>query len=76
MHKEAIIEILNDWNLWKKDIDTGIDRDEYLERVDRALGTGQVAVITGVRRSGKSTKGQRRNARSDSTNWPPKSIEN
>lgn len=55
MDKETIIEILSDWNFWKKEQETGIFRTEYIERMERFIQTGQILAMTGVRRSGKST---------------------
>lgn len=58
MQKEQIIEALLLWNFWEKDIkdiDVGISRDEYLNRIQRYLKTDEIITLTGVRRSGKST---------------------
>ncbi len=55
MENEKIIEILNDWNFWKKDLNIGVYRKKYLERINKLLKTEQIIAITGVRRSGKST---------------------
>ena len=54
MDKNEIITILEDWNFWKKSPDTGIPRFFYLEKLKKLLLTGQIIVITGARRSGKS----------------------
>ncbi|MEM7814630.1 MAG: ATP-binding protein, partial [Candidatus Aenigmatarchaeota archaeon] len=54
MKKEEILEILMDWNFWKKDMDTGILRKKYLEKVKRFLKTNMVIALIGVRRAGKS----------------------
>ena len=35
---DKILEILNDWNFWNKEIDTGIERKEYLEKMERYTG--------------------------------------
>lgn len=55
MENEKIIETLNDWNFWKKDLNIGVYREKYLEKINKLLKTEQVIAITGVRRSGKST---------------------
>lgn len=55
MEKAHIIEILEDWNFWTKDHDTGLNRELYLQKLDRLAGSGQVIAVLGVRRSGKST---------------------
>jgi predicted AAA+ superfamily ATPase len=54
MDKNEIITILEDWNFWKKSLETGIPRPFYLEKLKKFLLTDQVIVITGARRSGKS----------------------
>ena len=55
MQKSAIMDILNDWNFWNKEIDTGIKRESYLKKIQTLEKTGQIITITGARRSGKST---------------------
>lgn len=54
MNKKEVFEILEDWNFWKKDLKAGINRDPYLEVLERRLPSEQIKVITGARRSGKS----------------------
>lgn len=54
MGKNEIIKILDDWNFWNRELDTGIKRDSYINRLLDYLETDLVVVITGVRRSGKS----------------------
>jgi uncharacterized protein len=54
MDKNAILQVLNDWNPWTKDLPSGIRRPLYLDKLQDLLGTGQVIVITGPRRAGKS----------------------
>lgn len=54
MDKNEIMKILEDWNFWKANLDTGIAREEYLEKLGEFLETKQVLAITGARRSGKS----------------------
>lgn len=49
------LEILNDWNFWEKDIDTGINRRGYLDRLSHLVSIGEIVAISGVRRCGKST---------------------
>lgn len=55
MNNEEIIEILDDWNFWKKDQDIGVYRGSYLDKLNRLILTEQIVAVTGVRRSGKST---------------------
>lgn len=55
MDKERIIEVLSDWNFWSKDIETGLLRQPYVQALERLQHTGQIVVVTGVRRAGKST---------------------
>jgi len=54
MDKNEILKILEDWNFWKKTLDTGIPRVFYLEKLERMLSAEQIVAITGARRSGKS----------------------
>ncbi len=54
MDKNEILKILEDWNSWKKDLETGINRPFYLDRLRRFSVTNQILVIKGARRSGKS----------------------
>lgn len=54
MDKKLILTILSDWNLWQNDIDSGIQRDEYLTQLKSLMSTNQVVAITGPRRAGKS----------------------
>lgn len=54
MNKNELIKILNDWNFWQKDIETGIKRDSYLDSLKQMLQSGQIMIITGARRGGKS----------------------
>lgn len=55
MEKTQIIKTLLLWNFWEKDIDTGIPRREYLDKIKRYIHTDEIVTITGVRRCGKST---------------------
>ncbi|MEK7065083.1 MAG: ATP-binding protein [Patescibacteria group bacterium] len=54
MKKDEIYAILNDWNLWNHRLKTGVERPVYLRKLQSILPSGQVVVITGPRRSGKS----------------------
>ena len=55
LSKNKTLEILNDWNFWRKEIDTGIERTEYLEKMERYYKMDLVVSLIGIRRSGKST---------------------
>jgi len=55
MDKERIIEILNTWNFWNKDLEVGILRKGYLDKLLEFIKTDKIISIIGVRRSGKST---------------------
>ncbi len=54
MNKTELIGILQDWNFWRKDIEAGVTRKEYLASVGKCLSTNQVVTVTGPRRAGKS----------------------
>jgi len=54
MDKNLIMQILSDWNFWKKDLPCGIGREGYIEKLKTLMPTGQIIVITGPRRAGKS----------------------
>ncbi|MEA1893888.1 MAG: ATP-binding protein [Euryarchaeota archaeon] len=55
MDERELIEILNPFNFWRATPFTGITRPKYLNELHRLTSTGQVIVVTGVRRSGKTT---------------------
>jgi len=54
MNKDEILSILLDWNFWKKDIDIGIERKEYIEKALKYMDSNMVICLYGVRRSGKT----------------------
>jgi predicted AAA+ superfamily ATPase len=54
MQKEQILDILLDWNFWRKKLPTGIERPDYLSRAQELLDAGQVLSLIGARRAGKS----------------------
>ena len=53
--KLGITEILNDWNYWNRDFEEYVPRTEYLNTIQRFRRSGEIIVLTGIRRSGKST---------------------
>ncbi|MFH0791204.1 MAG: ATP-binding protein [Candidatus Omnitrophota bacterium] len=55
MNNAQITETLLAWNFWQKEINIGLLRPRYLRAIERFLKTDEVIVLTGVRRSGKST---------------------
>lgn len=55
METATLLEILDDWNFWRKDRPTGIPRPAYGEHLLKLIRTSQVVTIVGIRRSGKST---------------------
>lgn len=54
MDKNELIRILEDWNFWKRDLESGFPRPYYLNRLKDFLSTSHIIVISGARRSGKS----------------------
>ena len=55
MEKSEILDVLNDWNFWRKEIDVGIRREAIVKRIEELSKAKEIAVITGIRRCGKST---------------------
>lgn len=55
MDERELVEILNPFNFWRAAPFTGIIRPKYLNELERLTSTGQIVVVTGVRRSGKTT---------------------
>ncbi len=55
MEEKDIIRIIGDTNLWGREVDTGINRPEYVEKVVKFAGSGEIVVVMGPRRSGKTT---------------------
>jgi len=55
MNKDKIFEILSDWNFWFKPLPKTHIRKNYEEEIAKKSLAGEVIVIKGVRRSGKST---------------------
>jgi predicted AAA+ superfamily ATPase len=55
MDKNKLFGILNDWNYWDKPVPEFFPRDEYQQKMNTYLSTGEVIVLKGIRRSGKST---------------------
>jgi Predicted ATPase (AAA+ superfamily) len=55
MNNQEIIGILSQWNFWQKEVKTGLARPKYVQKLFNQRDQKEVSVITGVRRSGKST---------------------
>lgn len=55
MDKTTILEILNDWNYWTKELPVTVVREKYGEKIAQYMDQDEVVVIKGVRRCGKST---------------------
>jgi len=55
MDNSQIIDILSYWNFWDKDRDLGIMRRLYVDELYRQRNIKEASVVSGVRRSGKST---------------------
>jgi uncharacterized protein len=55
MDKNKLFGILNDWNYWDKPVPEFFPREYYQETINTYLTTGEVIVLKGIRRSGKST---------------------
>lgn len=55
MNKGQIIEILAYWNLWGGERETGIIRTDYVKELLRQKDIKEASIVSGVRRSGKST---------------------
>lgn len=52
--KNDLLNILYDWNFWQRDQNTGILRPDFVTKVKKSISLGQITIITGVRRCGKS----------------------
>lgn len=55
LDKSEIIEILNDWNYWNRELPLTEKRAVYDDKIASFLAYDEVIVIKGIRRSGKST---------------------
>jgi hypothetical protein len=45
MDKNEIIKILGDWNFWEKDLNTGINRPHYLDKIKNFYESSHIIVI-------------------------------
>lgn len=55
MNSEEILKVLRTWNIWDKDIDTGISRKDYVDEISKYLEMKHILILKGVRRCGKTT---------------------
>jgi len=55
MLNKEIIYVLNQWNFWQKLPNLGVERPLYVDLLYKQHNLKEVSVISGVRRSGKST---------------------
>lgn len=55
INKAAILETLTEWNYWKRELPSTIERRLYEAEVLAKSATGEIVILKGVRRSGKST---------------------
>lgn len=55
MEKLEILEILNDWNYWNRELPSIVPRATYDEKIASYLQKDEVTVLKGIRRCGKST---------------------
>jgi len=55
LENSEILEILNDWNYWNKELPTTTTRPFYDDKINKFLSNDEIIVIKGIRRSGKST---------------------
>lgn len=55
MEKLEILDILNDWNYWNRELPPIVPRSAYDVKIASFLQKDEVAVLKGIRRCGKST---------------------
>ncbi len=55
MKKLEILEILNDWNYWNRELPIIVPRKSYDAKITSFLQKDEVTVLKGIRRCGKST---------------------
>jgi len=55
LDKAKILEIINDWNFWNKELPKTFARKMYEDKISSLIEYDEILVIKGIRRSGKST---------------------
>ena len=53
--KDEILETLAEWNFWNRELPDTVVRERYESEVLKKSTTGEIIILKGVRRSGKST---------------------
>lgn len=53
--EENLLNLLDAWNLWSHDVETGVERTQCIKRIKPLLERKEILIIKGIRRSGKST---------------------
>ena len=52
MEKLEILEVLNDWNYWNRDLPKTISRDYYDKKINSFIKNDEIVVLKGIRRCG------------------------
>jgi len=55
VEKDKLFAILNEWNYWDKPVPEFHQRELYQSTIDTYLKSGEIIILKGIRRSGKST---------------------
>ena len=55
MQRDEIIQVLNEWNFWNRELKPTYKRESYEKQIKSLSKAGEILFIKGVRRSGKST---------------------
>lgn len=55
LSKDEILEVLTTWNYWDSPLPKTVKRPAYEQEIARKAKTGEIVILKGVRRSGKST---------------------
>ena len=55
LSKEEIFEALAEWNYWDRPLPETVARQDYEAEIARKATSGEILILKGVRRSGKST---------------------
>ena len=55
MDADLILKYLKDWNFWGGNLNTGIERSIYIQKIISSMKTKEIIILSGIRRCGKST---------------------